>query len=70
MSFRAGTGVVDKIEDAKFLKLNKAQQRSTSYLHLIETECVENRAFSEETINCLGRRGSGDLPSIISSRHN
>ena len=39
---------VDKIEDARFPNFNKAQQSSTSGSHLIETEAIENRAFSRE----------------------
>jgi hypothetical protein len=37
---------VDEIEDAKSPNLNKAQQTSTSYPHLIEAEYAENRGFS------------------------
>jgi len=47
---------VDKIEDAKFLSLNKAQQLSTSRPDLIETEHVENRGFLLEPGNRLGHR--------------
>jgi hypothetical protein len=50
---------VDKIEDAKSLELNKPQQSSTSFPHLIETEAAENRALLREAGIRLGRRGSG-----------
>lgn len=36
---------VDDFEDAKSRGLPKAQQRSTSGLHLIETEFIENRVL-------------------------
>ena len=47
---------VDDFEDAKFPKFNKAQQRSTSWPHLIETKHVENRGLLLEAGNRLGRR--------------
>jgi hypothetical protein len=50
---------VDKIEDTRIPEFNKAQQRSTSCPHLIETEAAENRALSREAGIRLGRRGSG-----------
>ncbi len=53
---RFGLKAVDKIEDAKSREFNKAQQRSTSSLHLIETEAIENRALSREAGIRLGRR--------------
>jgi hypothetical protein len=56
-SFRK-CATVDKIEDAKTPEFNKAQQRSTSYPHLIETEAAENRALLREAGIRLGHRGS------------
>jgi len=47
---------VDKIEDARSPKFNKAQQLSTSCPHLIQTEATENRAFSRATGIRLRRR--------------
>jgi len=48
---------VDEIEDAKFPSFHEAQQLSTSYTYLIETEHVENRAFSGRLETALGAGG-------------
>src|SRR5579862_9097537 len=50
---------VDDFEDARFPEFDKAQQRSISCAHLIETECIEDKLFSGNAVNRLGRRGSG-----------
>jgi|CZKS01.1.fsa_nt_gi hypothetical protein len=47
---------VDKIEDARFPNFNKAQQSSTSCVHIIETEYVENRRLVREAGIRLGHR--------------
>jgi hypothetical protein len=44
----------DKIEDAKFLNLNKAQQLSTSRPDLIQTKHVETENFPQKAGNRLG----------------
>jgi len=50
---------VDKIEDARSPKFNKAQQLATSCPHLIETEATENRHFCARPETALG---TGALP--------
>src|SRR5580698_5099771 len=52
-----GRATVDKIEVAKRPEFNKAQQCSTSCLHLLETEAVENRALSARLETVLGAGG-------------
>jgi hypothetical protein len=47
---------VDEIEDAKSREFQKAQEFSKNCPPLIETECIENRAFSQQAGIRLGRR--------------
>jgi hypothetical protein len=50
---RADRVSVDEFEDGRFPEFNKAQLRSTSCVHLTETEYVENGPFSGQAANRL-----------------
>lgn len=80
IGFPPGGGLAcDDFEDAKSSDFNKVQQLSTSCPYLIETECVENRAFLKMAVNCLGQvRGGAMTPpkfndlqvSLVKARRN
>jgi len=47
----------DDFEDAKFHEFKKAQQRSTSCPHLIETDTLKTERFAERSETALGAGG-------------
>jgi hypothetical protein len=51
---------VDDFEDAQSRAFQKAQPRSTSCPHLIETKRVENGRLSQQAVNCLERSIASD----------